>query len=85
MHPRHWVNYVANDLIATMIYRKCKRKLPFPTYIEEEFPEDEEEDEAHSVCSESVLGVVAGPSQTSTHAYAYLHISIRQSGGHAVV
>lgn len=45
MHPKYWVNYVANDLMATMICRKCKRKLRFATYIEEEFPEDDEEDE----------------------------------------
>lgn len=28
-----------------MICRKCKGKLPFATYIEEDFPEDDEDDE----------------------------------------
>ena len=35
------INIVANDLIATMVCRKCKRKLPYATYMEEPYPEDE--------------------------------------------
>jgi len=41
MEPKCLVNIVANDLIATMVCRKCKRKAPFATYMEEPYPEDE--------------------------------------------
>jgi hypothetical protein len=44
MHPKYWVNWLANDLIATMICRKCKRKMPFATCIEKD-PEEEDEEE----------------------------------------
>jgi hypothetical protein len=47
MHPKYWVNWLTNDLIATMICRKCKRKMPFATCIEkdEEAQEDGEGEE----------------------------------------
>ena len=41
MQPKCLINIVANDLIATMVCRKCKRKLPYATYMEEPYPEDE--------------------------------------------
>jgi hypothetical protein len=61
MHHKYWVNYVANDLIATMICRKCKRKLPFATSIEEGYPEDNE-DEPENEAPFGLFGIVAGPS-----------------------
>ncbi len=45
IEPKYLINIVANDLMATMVCRKCKCKLPFSTYIEEPYPEDEPEEE----------------------------------------
>jgi hypothetical protein len=48
MHHKFWVSIVENSLLATMICRKCKRKLTFATQLEpdeDETDEDEEEDE----------------------------------------
>jgi hypothetical protein len=45
MHHKYWVSIVENSLVATMICRKCKRKLPFATQIEPDEDEEEEEDE----------------------------------------
>ena len=45
MHHKYWVSIVENSLLATMICRKCKRKLPFATQIEPDEDEEEEEDE----------------------------------------
>jgi hypothetical protein len=45
MHHKYWVSILENSLIATMICRKCKRKLPFATQLEPDEDEDEEEEE----------------------------------------
>jgi hypothetical protein len=45
MHHKFWVSIVENSLLATMICRKCGRKLPFATQIE---PDEDEEDEEES-------------------------------------
>jgi hypothetical protein len=45
MHRKFWIRIVENSLIATMICRKCGRKLPFATKIE--LDEDEEEEPAY--------------------------------------
>lgn len=45
MHHKYWISIVENSLLATMICRKCKRKLPFATQIEPDEDEAEEEDE----------------------------------------
>jgi hypothetical protein len=45
MHHKYWVDWLANDLIATMICRRCKRKMPFGTCIEKDEEEQEDEDE----------------------------------------
>jgi hypothetical protein len=42
MHHKYWISITENSLLATMICRKCKRKLPFATQLE---PDEEEEDE----------------------------------------
>jgi hypothetical protein len=44
MHHKYWISIVENSLIATMICRKCKRKLPFATQLE---PDEDEEEEAY--------------------------------------
>jgi hypothetical protein len=43
MHHKYWISIVENSLLATMICRKCKRKLPFATHIE---PDEDEEEES---------------------------------------
>jgi hypothetical protein len=45
MHHKYWVNWLTNDLIATMICRKCKRKMPFGTHIEKDDEEQEDDEE----------------------------------------
>jgi hypothetical protein len=47
MHHKYWVSIVENSLIATMICRKCGRKLPFATQIEPDEDEEEEEEPAY--------------------------------------
>jgi hypothetical protein len=45
MHHKYFANILTNDLFATMICRKCKRKMPFATRIEKDEEEQEDEDE----------------------------------------
>jgi hypothetical protein len=45
MHYKFWISIVENSLIATMICRKCRRKLPFATQLEPDEDDDEEEEE----------------------------------------
>jgi len=40
MQPKYLINIVANDLIATVVCRGCRRKMPYATYLEEPYPED---------------------------------------------
>ena len=47
MHHKFWISIVENSLIATMICRKCKRKLPFATQLEPDEDEEEEEEPAY--------------------------------------
>jgi RNase P subunit RPR2 len=47
MHRKFWIRIVENSLIATMICRKCGRKLPFATQIEPDEDEEEEEEPAY--------------------------------------
>jgi hypothetical protein len=47
MHHKFWISIVENSLIATMICRKCGRKLPFATQIEPDEDEEEEEEPAY--------------------------------------
>ena len=60
MKPKYVVNWVANELLATMVCRKCKRKLPFATYIEEPYPEDNMGDEASEGLSFGIFGINRG-------------------------
>jgi hypothetical protein len=39
MHHKYWISMAENSLLATMICRKCKRKLPFATQLE---PDEDE-------------------------------------------
>jgi hypothetical protein len=43
MQPKYIINWLGNKLFATMVCRKCKRKIPFTSQME---PDDTEEDEA---------------------------------------
>jgi hypothetical protein len=48
MYHKYFLNYVANELFAVMVCRRCKRKHPFVTQIEpygDQAEEDEEEPE----------------------------------------
>jgi len=45
MKPIYYVNWVANELVATMVCRKCKRSILHGTHIEKD-PEEEDEDES---------------------------------------
>jgi len=40
MKPKYVVNWVANELLATMVCRKCKRKALFATQIERDHDEE---------------------------------------------
>jgi hypothetical protein len=44
MHHKYWISMAENSLLATMICRKCKRKLPFATQLEPDEDEEEEEE-----------------------------------------
>ena len=44
MKPKYVVNWVANELIATMVCRKCKRAVLFATQIEPDYTEEEEDE-----------------------------------------
>lgn len=46
MQPKCIVNWLGNELLATMVCRKCKRKMPFASQIE---PDYSLEDEAGEV------------------------------------
>jgi len=39
MKPKYLANWVANELVATMVCRKCKRSVLFGTHLEEEYRE----------------------------------------------
>jgi hypothetical protein len=43
MKPKYVVNWVANELIATMVCRKCKRAVLFASQIEPDLTEEDEE------------------------------------------
>ena len=45
MKPIYYVNWVANELVATMVCRKCKRSILHGTHIEKD-PEEEDEEES---------------------------------------
>jgi len=45
MKPIYYVNWVANELVATMVCRICKRSILHGTHIEKD-PEEEDEDES---------------------------------------
>ena len=58
MKPWVQVDYVANNLIAIMVCRKCRRAVLFATCIEEEYPEEsEDEDELEDEAAFSLLGI----------------------------
>lgn len=61
MKPKYVFNWVRNDLIATMVCRECKRKLPFVTYLEEPYPEDDEDDEDSVSLVFEMLGINRKP------------------------
>ena len=62
MRPKYFANFVANDLVATMACRKCKRAVIFSTYLEEEYPEDDQdEDELEDEASFGMSGINRGP------------------------
>jgi hypothetical protein len=44
MKPKYVVNWVRNDLIATMVCRECKRAVLFASQIEPDYPEEEQEE-----------------------------------------
>jgi len=45
MKPIYYVNWVPNELVATMVCRKCKRSILHGTHIEKD-PEEEDEEES---------------------------------------
>lgn len=42
MQPKYIVNWLGNELLATMVCRKCKRKMPFASQIEPDYTEEDE-------------------------------------------
>ena len=40
MQPKCLVNWVTNELIVTMVCRKCKRKMPFASQVERDHVEE---------------------------------------------
>lgn len=44
MKPKYVVNWVRNDLIATMVCHECKRAVLFGTQIEPDYTEEEQEE-----------------------------------------
>jgi len=44
MKPKYVVNWVANELIATTVCRKCKRAVLFASQIEPDYTEEEQEE-----------------------------------------
>jgi hypothetical protein len=57
MQPKYLANIVANDLIATMVCRKCKRKMLFSTWIDEPYPEDDVDDADSEDYPFGILGI----------------------------
>jgi hypothetical protein len=45
MRPIYYVNWAANELVATMVCRKCKRSILHGTHIAKD-PEEEDEEES---------------------------------------
>jgi len=41
MQPKCLVNWVTNELIVTMVCRKCKRKMPFASQVEPALTEED--------------------------------------------
>ncbi len=41
IQPKYVVNWTGNELLATMVCRRCEHRPPYATYLEEPYPEDE--------------------------------------------